>query len=195
MSKLERRDRARAAWWDFPLPTPKRPKYPRFHVVNQQLVEVTLISHRVHEIGTHYVDGRTVPCTEYEGKCWLDHRLVGSGRYGCWLAVVPVGFKLVHLLRLTPCALTIESRLRDPDLGLRGLKLQLWRTGKHERTEMQARLILDRSQDPDLPPEPDVRFAVERMLGAEDRPDRKNKDGQGVLQRAAAAAAAAAAGK
>jgi hypothetical protein len=160
-------------------------KYELLHVPNTKIVAVRIVNSRLEEIGTHFVDRRTVPCTGPDGACQFDHRLVGGPRYGGWLSVVFDGKRKTHLLRLTAVAVATEARLRDPKLDLRGLLLNVWRLEGFERSEMQARLFpVDRKVD-DLPPAIDLRQAVERMLGAEDRPPEKPAASRGYFGRSA----------
>jgi len=156
--------------WSATPPTPRVKKYERLKIFVAAGETVVVVSSKLEECLTHFVDSRTVPCTGEQGKCWLDHCLVGNPRYAGWLAVkLPTASK-VYLLSLTPVAVAIEPRLREPDRDLRGLTLRVWRLGNSERTELHAALKLEVPRVADLPQEPDLRFCLERMWGAKDRP-------------------------
>jgi hypothetical protein len=176
----QRWDRARGPSWGFAPPAPKVPKYPLLHIIDQKVVRVVIVNSRIEELGTHFLDGRTVPCGGLQDQCEFDHQLIGSPKYGGWLSVVPVGQRRTHLLRLTAVASTVEPRLRESSRDLRGSVLDVWRLGAFERSEMQCRLRLDVTYEQPIPAPIDVRFAVLRMLGADDRPaqQREQKPGQ-----------------
>lgn len=155
--------------WGATPPPPKVRKYERIRIVNSTPVKLVIVSSQLEELHTHYHERRTVPCTEGAGPCWLDHQLVGKSRYGAWLAVCYPGSIKACLLRLTGCALAVEPRLRDKQLNLRGMTLEVWRQGNHEKEEMQARLLVKEPLAEKLSNPIDVRYAVERMLDADDR--------------------------
>jgi hypothetical protein len=175
--------------WGEPPPPPKVRKYERFLVYPGKQPPIIIVSSELHELKTHYVDGRTVLCTQHDGPCWLDHKIVGNFRYGGWLAIRHPSSPKSCLLCLTPVAVTLEPRLRDMRGDLRGLTLHVWREGNHIRSEMQARLLLDVPRVQELAPEPDVKFAVMRMLQAADRPDGVNKQKYGAFTQHTGAAA------
>jgi hypothetical protein len=175
--------------WGEPPPPPKIRKYERLQIYPGKNPPLIIVSASLHELRTHFVDKRTVPCTEGSGKCWLDHTVVGKARYGGWLAVRHPSSPKTVLLCLTPVAVAVEPRLREMVGQLRGLTLHVWRLGDNLRSEMNARLDLGVHRLEDLAPEPDVRFMVERMMAADDRPDKKNREKYGAFSQATGAAA------
>lgn len=190
MPATRSRARTPAPTWGVSPPPPKIRKYDRIRIVNSTPVKLVIVSNHLEELNTHFHERRTVPCTEGAGACWLDHQLVGKPRYGAWLAVCYPNSLKTCLLRLTACALAVEARLRDKCLILRGLELEVWRQGNHEKEEMQCRLYVDRPRAEKLPNPIDVRYAVERMLDADDRAaPYKSKREPGFMASAHAAAA------
>jgi hypothetical protein len=180
-----------APQWSATPPPPKVKKFERLKILTGKGETLVIVSNRLEETLTHFVDSRTVPCTGEQGVCWLDHRDVGNGRYAGWLAVKFSNASKVWLVSLTPVAVATEKRLRDPNLDLRGLTIRLSRSGNHERTEMHARLLMDLPRvDVEVDP-PDLRYCVERMWAAEDRPPFKPSAGKGIFGRALAAQQAA----
>ena len=177
-----------APLWSCPPPPPRVKKYDRLKIGVGPATEVVIVSSRLEETRTHYVDARTVPCTGDVETCWVDHRDHGAPRYSAWLAVKFPKINPVWLLSLTPVAIAIEPRLRQQDLDLAGLTLKVWRIGGHERSEMHALLLVDGQRVPNLPTAPDIRFCLQRMWAAEDRPARMRSANPGPVQRAAVAA-------
>lgn len=173
-----------APLWSCPPPPPRVRKYPRLKILPGPATELVIVSSRLEETRTHHIDGRTAPCTGEQGQCWVDHAECGGPRYVAWLAVKFGALEAVHLLPLTPIAVAVEPRLRDAGVDLRGLVLKVWRKGNHERSEMNARLLVDGERVLSLPECPDVRFAVRRMWEADDRPKSGQRATAGILQRA-----------
>jgi hypothetical protein len=170
--------------WDYLPPAPKVRKYDRVRVLPGKPQRYVIVSTCVEEIGTHFVDLRTVPCTGEQGACWLDHSQVGKPRYTAWLAVKSLPTHRVYLLPLTAVAVSVEPRLRDSSLNLRGITISVWRTGLTERSEMHAKLHAEIERVDVTSECPDVRFCVERLLEASDRHDNKNRAARGQLQEA-----------
>jgi hypothetical protein len=173
-----------APLWSVTPPPPRVKKYERLPILPGPGVSVVIVSSRIEETRTHYVDSRTVPCTGDDDQCWLDHRQVGNPRYCGWLAVALPKFTKVWLLSLTKVTVAVESRLRNEALDLRGLTIKVWRTGNHERSELHAALQLDTPRAEKVPECPDVRFCVERMLAGADRAKTPEGKGLGVFGRA-----------
>lgn len=164
--------RQSAPIWGATPPSPRVRKYPTLRVISRDPVQVVILNDQVEETWTHFADGRTVFCTGPDHGCWLDHVAVGKPRYGAWLAVKLLKTRTTHLLRLTAIAVSVEPRLREFRGRLRGLGLSLWRIGGHEASEMHCRLeLVQHDQAGQLVPAPDVRFCVEHMLEASDRPN------------------------
>lgn len=178
-----------APLWSCTPPPPRVKKYERFKVDPGPGQQLVIVSGHLEETRTHFVDQRTVPCTGDDGTCWVDHRAVGNPRYCGWLAVKLPRVSRVYLLSLTPVAVAIEPRVRDASRDLAGLTLKVWRVGNHDRSEMHAALQLDVPRVAELPPTPDIRFCLERMWAAEDRPVSKARPVAGRMQRAFAAQA------
>jgi len=176
-----------APLWSCPPPPPRVRKYPRLKILPGPATELVIVCSRLEETRTHHVDGRTAPCTGEQGVCWVDHAEVGGPRYCGWLAVKYRQLEAVHLLPLTPVAVAVEPRLRDHAIDLRGLTLKVWRKGIHERSEMNAVLLVDVERAIRLPEPPDIRFAVQRMWEAEDRPKSTQRSAAGIIARALAA--------
>lgn len=164
-----------APLWSVTPPPPRVRKYDRLKIWPGPGETVVIVSNRLEETLSHYVDGRSQPCTHAPGPCSYDHALVGAPRYEAWLAVLIGSTRKVNLLCLTGVAIATESRLRQPGFDLRGLTLQVWRITSSIRGEMHARLKMDIPRVEQLPPVPDVRFCVERMWAANDRQDDRNK--------------------
>jgi len=161
--------------WSVTPPPPRVRKYDRLKIWPGPGETVVIVSNKLDETLTHFVDGRSQPCTHQPGPCIYDHALVGVPRYEGWLAVLTPKNRKVHLLSLTAVAVAVEPRLRDACLDLRGLVLQVWRINESIRGEMHAKLNSDLARVQELPPVPDVRFCVERMWAANDRGDDRNK--------------------
>jgi hypothetical protein len=187
MQNAPSRARGPAPLWGATPPPPKVRKYDRIKVVNSTVLRFVLVNPRLEELNTHYT-GRTVVCSETStSRCWLDHREVGNPRYGAWLAVMYPHTLKVCILRLTAVSLAVEPRLRDQSIDLRGLTCEVWRQGSNEHCELHARLLVERERVEKLPGAIDLRFAVERMLEAEDRKARKDKPAKGLFGAAFAA--------
>jgi hypothetical protein len=169
MAERVRWQRQAAPIWDAQPPPPRTRKYELLRVVGTAPVEVVILNNQLEETWTHYVDRRTVFCTGPHADCWLNHAEVGRPRYGAWLAVRELRNRKTQLLRLTSVAVSVEPRLRSIRGYLRGQKLQVWRVGGYEGSEMHCRLVDDVVEPAVLLPSPDVRFCVERMLAADDR--------------------------
>lgn len=195
MSDRVRWQRQTAPIWGAVPPPPRLRKYPLVEVVGTQATELVIISDHLEETWTHFVDGRTVFCSGPEKGCWLDHALCGKPRYGAWLAVLLKKIRVTHLVRLTSVAVAVEPRLRERRGQLRGLALDVWRIGAFKGSEMNAKIGELVPEALLLPPPPDVRFCVERMLEAKDRAKHPNggtwRPGRGTCAASAAAEASA----
>lgn len=176
-----------APLWSVSPPPPKVKKYERLRILPGPALSVIVVSPRIEETRTHFVDLRTAPCTGADGQCWLDHRVVGNPRYCGWLAVKLSTSSKVWLLSFTPVSVSVEPRLRDAAHDLAGLTLKVWRVGNSERSEMQAKLMLDVPRVENLPECPDVRFCVERMWAGQGAPKQPGGSGSGPMSRAFAA--------
>lgn len=187
MDHARKSARGPAPCWGATPPPPRVRKYDRLNVVNSTVLKLIVVSNQLEELNTHFWERRTVACTEGKEPCRYDHQLTGKPRYGAWLAVAHPGLLKTCLLRLTAVAVGVEPRLRDRRIDLRGMYLEVWRVGSHEQTEMHARLLADVPRAERVPPVIDVRFAVERMLEAESRPEGAKNRNTGMMQRAFAA--------
>ena len=170
--------------WGATPPPPRVRKYDRLHVYDTKIVRVVILSDRLAETWTHYVDKRTTFCTGPHGGCWIDHAAVGKPRYHAFLAVQLPQLPVTQLLDLTSTAVHCEAKLRLLDGDLRGRCLEVWRLRNYERAEMNCRLVEKEPRRTDLHPCPDVAFLVERMIRAEDRADDRNKASRGHWARA-----------
>jgi hypothetical protein len=187
MSEPRRWHGQAAPIWGATPPPPRVRKYERLRVIACKPLDLFILNEQLEETWTHFVDDRTVFCTGPHEGCWLDHSTTGNARYGAWLAVQPFGSRDAFLLRLTGTAVTIELRLRELKGHLRGQHLQVWRKHGTEKSEMQCRLM-PTPQMPDwLHNAIDVRYCVERMVKADDRPDGRNKPKWGHIRAAAEA--------
>lgn len=184
MSGVRRWTGGPAPLWSCPPPPPRVKKYERLLIGPGPGQSLVIVSSALEETRTHFVDRRTVPCTGDQGQCWLDHAQVGKPRYSGWLAVKFPTIRRVYLLPLTPVAVAKEPRLRDRAFDLAGLTLKVSREGNHDRSEMTAGLLLDVPRVTDLPQCPDVRFCLQRMWAAEDRPADKQRAAEGLIARA-----------
>ena len=156
--------------WGAVPPPPRVRKYERLKIVSRTPTTLIILSDQVEETYTHYVDSRTVFCTGPLEGCWVDHKLHGGPRYGAWLCVELPGITRPYLLRLTAVAVSVDARIREEAGRLRGRYLQVWRVHGHEKSEMAVRVLDERVDGDAISPCPDIRFNVERMLSADDRP-------------------------
>jgi hypothetical protein len=110
---------------------------------------------------THYVDGRTRPCTGDERHC--EGCLRGlSQRPKAYLAVVDLSNNQYALAELTAECMRRTPSLSAPKRSLRGMLLKLVRTGRNANSRVRAELSVTVVPQ-ELPSEPDVREALKRI--------------------------------
>lgn len=167
------------ARWDEHPPPAKVRRLERYVVTPGREHQLVIVSSRIVSVRTHYVDGRTQKCTGEQGQCWLDHAKHGNSRWCGWLAVCRPGTGFVELVSLTKIAADSEPRLRDPREDLRGLTLKLRRKGGLMTGEMSAGIDSEKDRVANLPPAPDLKFCINRMLEA---PDKDPREGASLLR-------------
>jgi hypothetical protein len=173
--------RTRRAQWGVTRPLLADPFWGRLKIVETTPELLVIVSHRLETTKTHFVDKRTVGCTQADGvPCWLDHEKVGSGRYEGWLAVFSPRLRAYKIISLTKRAVAQEPRLELADFDLRGRVLGVWRRTSGERAQMAAHLRDDPPNESGLEPAPDVRVLVERLWQAEDRLDAQARRRKGL---------------
>lgn len=103
-------------------------------------IELINLTQRVTQVLTHFVGGRTVPCTanpETGRQCHISH-LLTSTRLQTWTAVSRRGRGGVAYLAITEAAVRDCPALEDRSLDLRGRLLSLVRQGKDEKGRMRV---------------------------------------------------------
>lgn len=163
--------RDKRAVWGVAPPLLAAPFWKRLKIVSDQPEVLVVLSHSMEETKTHFVDGRTQPCTGEHGQCWCSHIDHGAGRYEGWLAVWSAKWNDVFIVSLTKVAVAQEPRLRLPDYDLRGLTLCVARKKAFSRAPMQAWIRGDARHTGHLLAAPDLKVLVERLWSAEDRFD------------------------
>lgn len=145
-------------------------------VDNRQGVQVRVLSLQMVGIWSHFIDGRTKPCTGPQGGCWLDHVKTSNEWHG-WLVVKRPDVDEQRLLALTLNACDCAPDLHEEGLILRGMMLRAWRFGESRRAKMGARLYPDDLVSDGLPEAVDVLPQLERMWAA---PNRRKDSAAGV---------------
>lgn len=121
------------------------------------------ISTSVVGVWTHYIDGRTVPCTLPSGSCRCRPEKLAK-RWRGYLATWQPREDKRYLVELTADAYRHTNvDLADMTLELRGLLINLSRAGRSKRSPVRVNFTTATYALPDLPPEPDVRAALERI--------------------------------
>jgi hypothetical protein len=174
MHTPRRWQRQAAPLWDATPPPPRVKKYETLRVTSSTPLDLLIVNDRLEETWTHYVDSRTTFCSGPRSGCWLPHEGTGKPRYGAWLAVQTAKVNVTYLLRLTAVAVTTDDRLRQLAGQLRGMQLRVWRIHNYESAEMHCKLMVDAARIEPKLPSPDVRYCVERMIEADDRPKGAN---------------------
>jgi len=104
--------------------------------------ELTILVPRIVGCDTHYIDGRTVPCTELKAprprRCHVEHRDTSS-RWQGWLAVQAPRTPVVKFLCVTQAAGRDNPWLTDKDRNLRGLTVTVQRMGSHKQSKLTIR--------------------------------------------------------
>lgn len=125
----------------------------------------TCLSTRIVGVYTHWVEARgTVPCTGSSKTCITDHKTT-SQKWAGWLAVTKGNGHYLQYLHLTESAVVDCPMLLEKDRDLRGLVLNVGRTGDPKRGRMHVAItpaLLDKRR---LLAEPDVRVFLFNLWG------------------------------
>jgi len=121
-------------------PTPRRPAVELIKVEpSEKPLDLVIVSHALVGIHTHYIDGRTCPCTGPQGVCHVDHQFARCDWHG-YLTVKRPYVTERRLLCLTKYAVAGCPRLEKGGLDLRGGILRVKRLGKSIRSKLSAYL-------------------------------------------------------
>lgn len=161
-------------WGENP-PPPKLRKFDVYHVDPGKVHELVVICSFVESVMTHWMGDRTQKCTGKGDDCWCSHAIYGSPRWQGWLAVCRPKRKVIELVRMTPCAMACDQRFKDSSHVLRGHTIEIYRLNNKSNGEVSARIRDDIPLARDMPLEPNMRLAVERLLAAPDRPKQSVK--------------------
>lgn len=156
--------------FDAPLPDDRTPYIPITSAKVGGSITVLLVSSKLFKVNTHYVHGRTKPCTlqkDAKGKlisrcegCELSLAKRWKGYFGGWLAG-PCRYTLVEIT--TQAAEDNRAVLFDPDMDFRGKEIILTRVGKKVNAPVKIEFRAGRTKKEDVPAEFDVRKALCRV--------------------------------
>jgi hypothetical protein len=149
--------------WTGPPAPDDAPWIPLYRAVSRGSFELTVLSCRVLGVITHWVSGRSVPCTKLSGECiclrgGVSHRW--RGYLGCWES----RFSRVCLLEMTAEAVHhCNLPILDPAVDLRGMVARAWRLGSAKQAPVRIELRGGPAAREDLPPAPNVERALLRL--------------------------------
>lgn len=99
----------------------------------------------------HWVTSHSYPCMAGDQPC----PYCEEGNEPIWKGYA-VGYEIYkrtwHLIEITQEAVWSEPLLWDPNVNLRGARLELWRRGKASNSPVQAKVMLDAFHDATSPP-------------------------------------------
>ena len=131
-------------------------------------VEGWILSRQVQQFNTHYIDvhgkGRTVPCIGRENGCQICGPFA-SLRWKGFLAIFNPSCTKPVISELTPYAFDHCRELNDLSYDLRGRWLKVTRLGNRPNGPVKATVSV-RSDVPELPDEPDIRFTLMHVWGS-----------------------------
>jgi hypothetical protein len=160
-----------------PPPRLRDPFTPLLPIKAEDPLYLRVVSHQVTSLFTHFVDGRTLPCTAHTGQCWLDHAHVPTPDWQGWLLCWIVDADHANLVRLTPGCVEHEPLLADRSVDLRGMEVAFWRKtyGRCNRMFAQVGAADDRIEPP--MGALDVYALVLRLFGGRDKtPEDRRRD-------------------
>jgi hypothetical protein len=142
-----------------------------FKIGGGQAKDFVILSSKVVGVYTHYVGGRTLPCTGKNGDCWIDHRKT-STRWQGWVAVSNLhSVAQWGYLCLTQTAFQRNEYLVGLAENLRGLQLKVGRAGGEKNSLLFCSATGRYALMNRLPAEPDVKAFLMRLWGQVCIPD------------------------
>lgn len=155
------------AWGPPPVPGEHRPALNIVSAPPSGHLDFVLLTPQIHGVDTHWIDGRTTPCTRGNG-CKCEIMEMGS-RWKGWFGGVSCQSRRLCLVELTALAwLNLSSKLSQSQRdSLRGFVLRLSRCRRTKSGKVIAELVRpDPVAEDLLPPPPDVQFELARIWKA-----------------------------
>jgi hypothetical protein len=169
MEKVRAHDVLCAPTFGVPRPVHRRRYLKKVRVVSSKPLTLIIVSPELVTTVTHFVNQRTVWCTNKPDNCPYPHDRNGACRWCAWLAAQYELEGEVVLLRLTEFAVESCPELEDTARSLRGRELHVKRIGGNVRCKMHAYLTPEPPLENGLARCPDLQEYLKEMLEADNR--------------------------